>query len=110
MNITKNFISKAGGPRSPMVRHAMVRAGDKRRVDALKKFLISVGACEISPEEIDALGLTIREKKFSFSPVPLIYALLDENNFSRFKPLKSAADLEASRIRNGVIGIRDTRS
>ena len=110
MNITKNFISKAGGPRSPMVRHAMVRAGDKHRVDALKKFLIAVGACEISQEEIETLKLTIHEKKFSFSSVPLIYVLLDEKKFGRFKPLKNTSDLETARIRNGVIGIRSVRN
>jgi hypothetical protein len=29
MYITKKFVESAGGPRSPMVRHAMVQAGDR---------------------------------------------------------------------------------
>jgi hypothetical protein len=106
MYITKKFVESAGGPRSPMVRHAMVQAGDKHRVEALKMFLISVGCCEITRDDIDVLGLTVYEKKYRFCAAPLIYVLLDAENFERFKPLTNDIDLEAAHIRNGVIGIR----
>jgi hypothetical protein len=106
MYITKEFIEKAGGPRSPMVRWAMVQAGNKHRVDALKKFLISAGSCEITFREIEALGLTVFEKKYSFCASPLTYVLLDSGTFGRFKPIKNSVDLEIACMRDGVIGIR----
>ena len=106
MHITKEFIEKAGGPRSPMVRQAMVQAGNKHRVEALKAFLISVGSCVITFKDIESLGLTVFEKKFSFCASPLTYVLLDAGTFVRFKPIKDSADLEIACIRDGVIGIR----
>jgi hypothetical protein len=106
MHITKKFIELAGGPRSPLVRSAMVQAGNKHRIEALKKFLISVGACEITPDDIDILDLTVREKKYGFCGEPLTYVLLDDETFSMFKPLTNEIDLEVARVRNGVIGIR----
>jgi hypothetical protein len=106
MYITKKFIESAGGSRSPMVRHAMVQAGDKHRVEALKMFLISVGCCEITHDDIETLGLTVYEKKYKFCAAPLIYVLLGAENFKRFTPLTNAIDLEVAHIRNSVIGIR----
>ena len=106
MNITKNFKEQACGLRSPAVRHAMVQAGNKHRIDALKKFLVAVGSCEISYEEINALGLVINEKKFGFCSAPFTYVLLGEVDFGRFKSIENTVDLEVARIRNGVIGIR----
>ena len=106
MYLTKKFIENAGGPRSPMVRRAMVQAGDRHRVEALKKFLISVGSCEITRDDITSLGLTVFEKRYKFCSAPLTYVLMDEETFSRFKPLTNNVDLEVAAIRNGVIGIR----
>jgi hypothetical protein len=106
MYITKKFIENAGGLRSPMVRHAMVQAGGKHRVEALKAFLISVGSCEITFDEIKSLGLTVFEKKYSFCASPLTYAFLDVKTFERFKPIKNGVDLEIAFMRDGVIGIR----
>ena len=105
MNITKEFIERAGGPRSPIVRSAMVQAGDKIRVEALKMFLLSVGSCEITFEEIESLGLPIYEKKFSFCGAPMTYVLLSPKIFGRFRRLTDNVDLEVTRVRNGVIGI-----
>ncbi|MDR1510973.1 MAG: hypothetical protein LBS53_15215 [Synergistaceae bacterium] len=106
MYITKKFVESAGGPRSAAVRQAMVQAGDKHRVEALKMFLISVGCCEITRGDIESLGLSAREKKYRFCAAPLVYVLLDAETFSRFKPLTNDIDLEAAHIRNGVIGIK----
>jgi hypothetical protein len=106
MYITKKFVESAGGPRSAMVRRAMIQAGDKHRVEALKMFLISVGCCEVTRDDIEALGLNVYEKKYKFCAAPLIYVLLDVETFNRFKPLTNDVDLEAAHIRNGVIGIR----
>jgi hypothetical protein len=106
MYITKRFIESAGGLRSPMVRQAMVQAGGKHRVEALKKFLISVGSCEITFDEIKSLGVTVFEKKYSFCPSPLTYVFLDAEIFERFKPIKNSVDLEIAFMRDGVIGIR----
>jgi hypothetical protein len=106
MYITKKFIELAGGPRSPLVRSAMVQAGDKHRVEALKKFLLSVGSCEITYDDIRALGLDVREKTYPFCGQALVYVLLDPETFARFRPLTNEVDLEVARVRNGVIGIR----
>jgi hypothetical protein len=89
-----------------MVRRAMIQAGDKHRVEALKMFLISVGSCEITHDDITALGLTVYKKKYRFCAEPLVYVLLDADTFARFKPLTNDIDLEVAHIRNGVIGIR----
>jgi hypothetical protein len=106
MYITKKFIESAGGSRSPIVRHAMVQAGDKHRVEVLKMFLISVGCCEITRADVETLKLNVYKKKYKFCAAPLIYALLDAETFSRFKPLTNDVDLEVAHLRNGVIGIR----
>jgi hypothetical protein len=110
MYINKKFIEGAGGLRSPMVRQAMVQAGGKHRVEALKAFLVSVGSCEITFDEIKALGLTVFEKKYSFCAAPLTYALLGADAFERFKPIKNSVDLEIACMRDGVIGIRKDAS
>jgi hypothetical protein len=106
MHITKEFVESAGGLRSPIVRHAMVQAGDKHRVEALKMFLVSVGCCEITRDDIETLGLSVYKKKYKFCAAPLIYVLLDAETFSKFKPLTNDIDLEVAHIRNGVIGIK----
>ena len=105
MFITRKFLYEVGR-RSPMARMAMVQAGDRNRIKALKNFLISVGACEITYKEAENLGLEIRKKKYSFSTVCLSYVLLDAQDFDSFKPLKNSVDLEVAHIRNGLIGIR----
>lgn len=105
MFITRKFLDEAGR-RSPMARMAIVQAGDRNRIKALKNFLISVGACEITYKEAESLGLEIRKKKYSFSTVCLSYVLMDAQDFDSFKPLKNPVDLEVAHIRNGLIGIR----
>jgi hypothetical protein len=84
----------------------MVQAGDKHRVEALKMFLISVGCCEITRDDIEDLGLNVYKKKYKFCAAPLIYVLLDAETFGRFKPLTNDVALEVAHMRNGVIGIR----
>ncbi len=105
MFITKKLIENVG-KRSPMIRSAMVQAGDKVRIRAMKKALLSIGACELTQEDVRENGFGIREKKFSFCAEPLSFVLLDDQAFQRFPHLSSAIALEASHIRNGVIGIR----
>jgi hypothetical protein len=56
-------------------------------------------------DDITALGLTVREKRYRFCAAPLIFVLLDAETFARFKPLTNNVDLEVAHIRNGVIGI-----
>ena len=104
MIITKKFLDDAGR-RSPMARMAMVQAGDKVRIKALKNALISIGACEITREEADALGVPIRQKKYAFLAAPMTFALLDDETFVRFKTLKSDVTLEIAHVRNGLIGL-----
>jgi hypothetical protein len=105
MIITKEFLDKAGR-RSPLARAAMAQAGDKYRVEALKKFLLSVGSCEITLGDAKALGVPAREKEYCFMAGAITYVLLDPETFRRFKPLTNAIDLQAAHARNGVIGIQ----
>ncbi|MDR1915712.1 MAG: hypothetical protein LBQ58_03945 [Synergistaceae bacterium] len=105
MLITKEFLDKVGR-NSPIARAAMVQAGDKGRIRALMKFLISVGSCEITLAEARALGLPIQEKKYCFMSDSITYVLLDGSTFERYKPLTNAVDLQVAHIRNGIIGIR----
>ena len=106
MYITQEFLEKVGA-RSPMARAALVQAGDKIRVKALKKALLSIGVCEITKEEAKLLGALIREKKYTFMGNTISYVLLNEENFSRFKRINNSTKLEIAHIRNGLIGIKD---
>jgi len=108
MWITKEFLDTVGR-RSPMARSSMVQAGDKLRINALINALISIGACEITREDIADLELEIKEKRFSFTPAPIKFVMLDNTTFSKFEPLMTPLDLEYSHMRNGVIGIREKR-
>jgi hypothetical protein len=105
MLITKQFLDDAGR-RSPMARSAMVQAGDKARIGALKAALVSIGVCEISQQEAEELKLPLRQKKYAFLAGTMTFALLDENTFARFKPLADPVSLEIAHARNGLIGIR----
>ena len=105
MLITKKFLDDVGR-RSPMAREAMVQAGDKNRVKALKNFLVSIGSCEITHEDARNLNLPVFKKKYSFSSTHLIYVLLPPPVFARFKRLANSIDLEIAHIRNGLIGIQ----
>ena len=105
MFITKKFLDTAGR-HSPEVRSAMVQAGDKNRIKALKSFLISIGVCEITFEDVKNFNLTVQERKYSFSTVVLTYAFLENEYFNRFKRLENPVLLEIAHIRNGLIGIR----
>lgn len=108
MLITQKFIDNVGS-RSPMARAAMLQAGDKLRIKALKAFLLSIGVCEITFEDIEKLNLPIYDKKYSFTEAILTYVLLDPDTFARFKFLATPATLEIARMRNGVIGIRSEK-
>lgn len=89
-----------------MARAAMVQAGDKLRINALKAFLISVGVCEITFENIEEFNLPVYDKCYSFTKTVLTYVLLNTETFACFKPLTSPVALEIAHMRNGVIGIR----
>lgn len=105
MFITKELLENVG-KRHPMIRSAMVQAGDKGRIYAMKKALIGIGACELTQMDVSENGFDIRERKFSFCAEPLLFVLLDEQEFQRFPRISSAIKLESSHMRNGVIGIR----
>ncbi|MCL2146972.1 MAG: hypothetical protein FWH52_04100 [Synergistaceae bacterium] len=104
MIITKEFLDSVGR-RSAIARSAMVQAGDKSRIKALKEALISIGACEITRGDAEMLNLTIKHKKYSFLSSPLNFVLLDDRDFSRFEPLKDGVSLEIAHFNNGLIGI-----
>lgn len=105
MLITKRFLDIVGR-RAPMARRAMIQAGDKIRIKALKEALISIGVCGITFEDISILGLDVQEKHFSFTPKPLIFVLLDEKTFNEYKPITNSIELQVSLYTNGVIGLR----
>lgn len=105
MIITQQFLDDVGW-RSPMARSAMGQAGDKIRLKALKKFLVSNGACEITFEDISRLGLVVMEKSFCFTPTRLVFVWLDEKTFSKFKPVTNTIVLDGALYRHGVIGLR----
>lgn len=105
MIITQQFLDDVGR-RSPMARSAMGQAGDKIRLKALKKVLVSNGACEITFEDISRLGLVVMEKSFCFTPTRLIFVWLDEINFNKFKSITNTIALEVALCRHGVIGLR----
>lgn len=105
MNITRSLIDNAG-IRSPIIRAAMVQAGNKTRIDAMKRALLSIGVCELTLNDIQNNGYRTQEKAFSFSAESLTYVLLDEDEFNQFSRINNGVDFEVAHIRNGVIGIR----
>jgi hypothetical protein len=105
MIITSKFLDDVGR-RSPIARAAMVQAGDKVRIRALKDALISIGACEITQNDVEALNLPTCQKKYAFMASPMTFALLDKEIFERFKSIKNGASLEIAHARNGLIGLR----
>ena len=104
MIITEKFLDDTGR-RSPIARAAMVQAGDKIRVKALKDALISIGACEITKTDVEMLNLPIYQKKYIFLASPIIFTFLDKEAFGHFKPLKNGVALEIAHARNGLIGL-----
>ena len=104
MIITEKFLDDTG-QRSSIARAAMVQAGDKIRIKALRDALISIGACEITQNDAEALNLPIHQKKYAFLASPITFTLLDKETFEHFKPLKNGVALEISHARNGLIGI-----
>lgn len=89
-----------------MARSAMGQAGDKIRLKALKKVLVSNGACEITFEDISKLGLVVMEKSFCFTPTQLVFVWLDEKTFNKFKPITNTIALDGALYRHGIIGLR----
>jgi hypothetical protein len=104
MIISEKFLDDIGR-RSPIARAAMVQAGDKIRVKALKDALVSIGACEITKNDVEMLNLTIYQKKYVFLASPIIFAFLDKETFKHFKPLRNGVALEIAHARNSLIGI-----
>jgi hypothetical protein len=104
MIITRKFLDDTG-QRSPIARGAMVQAGDKTRIEALKKALISIGACEITQEDAEILNLPIYQRKYSFLASIMTFVLLDKETFERFNPLKNGTALEIAHAKNGLIGL-----
>ena len=105
MLITKKFLDDVGH-RSPIARGAMVQAGDKVRIKALKDALISIGACEITQKDVEILNLPIYKRKYSFLATIMNFVLLDEETFERFKPINNGTALEIAHAVNGLIGLR----
>lgn len=109
MFITQSLIEKVGR-RSPMIRSAMVQAGDKIRLDALKEALLSIGVCELTRNDVEQNAYAVQEKKFAFNATPLTYVLLDGDEFNRFPRIASSIDLEVAHALNGVVGIKNEQT
>lgn len=108
MFITKRFLENVD-KRSPMARQAMVKAGDKARIRTLKKFFISVGACEIRKGDAEKLGVPIIKHKYAFLGEHINIVLLGKSDFNKFPRITDPVKLEAAHIINGVIGLQDDR-
>ena len=108
MLITDEFL-KTVDPRSPLARQAMVQAGDKSRIRALKQALISIGCCEIKPADVHRLGLIVYRKKYCFMPTAINIVLLSDEQFKDFLQIQTPVDLEVAYIRNGLIGLNGGR-
>ena len=105
MIITEKFLNDTGR-RSPAARAAMVQAGDRIRIKALKDALISIGVCEITQDNVKSLNLPICQKKYAFLAFPITFAFLYEETFEHFKPITNGVALEIAHARNGLIGLR----
>ena len=105
MIITSKFLDDTGH-RSPAARAAMVQAGDKIVIKALKDAFISIGVCEITRENVKTLNLPVCKKKYASLASPITFVFLDEETFKHHKPIKNGAALEIAHARNGLIGIR----
>ena len=106
MLITKEFIEKAG-KRSPIVREALVKAGDKNRIVALKDAFISIGCCELTREDAERMGRTVNIKKYCFMSAPISFVMLSPEEFKEFKQITKPVDLEVAHFKNGLIGLLD---
>ena len=106
MHLNAKLTESAGGPRSPLVRGALLQAGAKHRVEGLKKLLISAGSCAITCDDVGKYGLKVLTKKFSFCGNALVYAFVDRELFANFTPIINSVDLRATLIKNGIVGIR----
>ena len=106
MYLTKKLLESGEGARSPLVRSAMEQAGDKHRVEGLKKFLVSAGSCVITFDDAANYGLRVLRKKYSFCRGSVVFAFVEPKLFNNFEPIKNTLKLQLSLLRNGIIGIR----
>lgn len=109
MLLTSKFLNETD-PRSPLVRKALRQSGDGARIRALKTMLLSIGCCELTSEDVQNLGASVREHRFSFMSVPLSFVPLKERDFERFPRILVPTDLEVAHIRHGTIGLRNDAS
>lgn len=105
--ITKRFIEKAGGKRSPMVRAAMAQAGKRYAIEGMKLFFLNVGACELTRQDVEANGYKIYSKKYSFMGSPVRLVFIPAGDFDRYPRITNQVFLETAHIQNGFIGIKD---
>ena len=103
--MTESLIS-ALGPRSIETRTQLVKSGDKARVNALRKALISIGACKINIDDAKELGYRIVKHRFSFMLPSLTFALIPEADWQEADIITSPIKLELAHIQNGVIGLK----
>ena len=106
MLITREFIEKAG-KRSPIVREALVKAGDKNRIVALKDAFISIGCCELTREDVERMKRPVNVKKYCFMSSPISFVMLSPDEFKGFKQITTPVDLEVAYIKHGLIGLLD---
>lgn len=109
MLLTFRFLNETD-PRSPLVRKALRQSGDGARICALKTMLLSIGCCELTSEDVQNLGASVRKHRFSFMSVPLSFVPLKERDFERFPKILAPTDLEVAHIRHGIIGLRNDAS
>ena len=105
MLLTSKFLNETD-PRSPLARRALRQSGDGARIRALRTMLLSIGCCELTPENVKTLGAVARERRFSFMSVPLSFVPLKERDFERFPRILAPTDLEVAHIRHGIIGLQ----
>ena len=91
MLLTSKFLNETD-PRSPLARRALRQSGDGARIRALRTMLLSIGCCELTPENVKTLGAVARERRFSFMSVPLSFVPLKERDFERFPRILAPTD------------------
>jgi len=109
MLLTSKFLSETDS-RSPLARRALRQSGDGARIRALKTMLLSIGCCELTLEDTQNLGASVREHRCAFMSVPLSFVPLKRRDFERFPRILVPTDLEVAHIRHGFIGLQSDAS